>query len=108
VIDQATIDAVKAAQPDDADLELVTAGDGVHQAIIRAATEAEMAEWRAANFDEKRRAKAMSRLVRSCVLFPKAADFGAQLAKKPALIEEYSKKVLALTGFTDEAESVKL
>lgn len=107
-IDQATIDAVKASQPDDAELMLLTGGGGEHQVIIRAATPDEMTEWRGAVNDEKRRAKATARLVRSVVLYPKAPEFGAMLQRKPALIEEFTPEVLKLAGCSGEVEAKKL
>lgn len=101
--DKETIERLKAEY---GEVYLVEVGEaGV---IVRPPTRAEYRRFRALAIDEKKRADAVERLVRDCVLWPDADGLDELLERRPALTEVIGGELLKLAGFAEEVEIKKL
>ncbi len=99
-------DVIERLKAEHGEVYLVEAGDvGV---IVRPPTRAEYRRFRALAMDEKKRADAVERLARDCVLWPDADGLDELLERRPALTEVVGGELLKLAGFAEEVEIKKL
>lgn len=91
-------------------------GDNIHMIttdendsiVAKAPTKPIYEKYKAALFDDRKRARANEGLVRDCLVAPDRETFNAMIETKPALIETYATKLLELAGAREAVEAKKL
>ena len=76
--------------------------------LFRPPRRAEYRRFRALALDEQKRAEALERLTRDCVVWPTPEEFDALLERLPALGEVIGAKLVELAGAMEEVEIKKL
>lgn len=104
-IEPSIVERLKAAHPESELLVLAGAGFTV---VAKSPGKKEMDLFRSTMFDEKRRAGALERFVRVCLVYPAPEEVTSILDLKPGLVERWAEKLLELGGSNEELQVKKL